>query len=445
MSVTTPDTFLPLRDRPWGLATLWLVIVGGFFFVSYLGSLELVALRDEVPVLVFDWERHIPFLAWTIVPYWSIDLLYALAFFLCLSRAELFGLVRRLLSAQVIAVTIFLVAPLKLTSAIPADTGIFAPFFAALAGVVGKPYNMAPSLHIALLVILWDFYARHVPPRWHPAMHLWALLIGMSVLTANQHHVFDVPTGAALGLFCLWLWPSEGASPLAGARLTRSRRRLGLAAAYALGGALFLATAILVGGWALWLLWPALSLWLVVLAYLCLGPSAFQKGEDGRMSLAARWLLWPYLVGARVNAFAWARSLQPTTIAMGLQLGRLADASKADAVLDLTAEMPTPKTRARVTARPMLDLVAPSPRDLADAALALDRLRKATPHGAVLVCCALGYSRSAAVAAVWLAAFGGLGTAERAIAHLRRHRPGIVLGQQLRANITAALRTMKGG
>ena len=126
MSVTTPDTFLPMRDRPWGLATLWLILVGGFFFVSYLGSLELVALRDDVPVLVFEWERHIPFLAWTIVPYWSIDLFYALAFFLCLTRAELFGLVRRLLSAQVIAVTIFLIAPLKLTSTIPADTGIFA-------------------------------------------------------------------------------------------------------------------------------------------------------------------------------------------------------------------------------------------------------------------------------------------------------------------------------
>ena len=441
MSVTTPDLALPLRDRPWGLATLWLILVGGFFFVSYLGSLELVALRDDVPVLVFGWERHIPFLAWTIMPYWSIDLFYALAFFLCLTRAELFGLVRRLLSAQIIAVTIFLIAPLKLTSTIPAETGIFAPFFAALEGVVGKPYNMAPSLHIALLVILWAFYARHVPRRWHWVMHLWALLIGVSVLTANQHHVFDVPTGAALGLFCVWLWPADRPSPLGSVRLTRHAKRLKLSAAYAFGAAFCIVVAIRIGGWTLWLLWPALSLTLVSLAYLGLGPTAFQKGENGRMSLAARWLFWPYLLAARVNAWAWTRGLATTPIAPGIRLGRLADSADADTVLDLSAELPSPGAKGTTIALPMLDLVAPSPAELARAAQALERLRGTHPSSEVLVCCALGYSRSAAVVAVWLAAFGGHASAEGAIAHVRARRQQVVLGSALTANVSAALRT----
>jgi len=162
--------------------------------------------RADVPSIVFAWEQRMPFLAWTIVPYWSIDVFYGLSVFVCKTREELDVLVRRLLTAQIMAAMCFLMFPLKFAFAHPETHGIPHLLFRALAAV-DRPFNQAPSLHIALLVILWRLYGARVRGivRW--LLHAWFALIAVSVLTTYQHHVFDVPTGALLGLFCIWIWP----------------------------------------------------------------------------------------------------------------------------------------------------------------------------------------------------------------------------------------------
>ena len=53
--------------------------------------------------IAFAWERQIPFWAWTIVPYWTLNLFYALGFFLCRTRSELRRYTAQLLLAQAIA------------------------------------------------------------------------------------------------------------------------------------------------------------------------------------------------------------------------------------------------------------------------------------------------------------------------------------------------------
>src|SRR5205085_712866 len=180
----------PPQIRPWRRAAVWLVFLAPFFFLSYGLANTLGSHRASVGSIVFAWERHIPFIGWTIIPYWSIDLLYGLSVFVCATRAELGIHVRRLITAQVIAVICFIAFPLRFTFEVPKTDGFFGFLFAVLTSF-DRPFNQAPSLHIALLVILWKLYARHAPHAMRWVLHGWFALVGISVLTTYQHHFFD--------------------------------------------------------------------------------------------------------------------------------------------------------------------------------------------------------------------------------------------------------------
>ena len=64
---------------PWRRAAAWLLFLAPFFFITYGLANWSATQRTDVPSLVFDWEHSIPFWAWTILPYWSIDALYGLS------------------------------------------------------------------------------------------------------------------------------------------------------------------------------------------------------------------------------------------------------------------------------------------------------------------------------------------------------------------------------
>lgn len=295
------------------------------------------------------------------------------------------------------------------------------------------PYNQIPSLHIALAVILWVLYARKVRGLARILLDAWFMLIGASVLTTYQHHFIDIPTGFALGWFAVWLWPLPGdgtTAPWHAWRRATDPARHRLAAIYGTGALACLAAALATGGFGLWLAWPALSLALVALCYAGLGPAGFQKDADGRLSLAARWLLAPYLAGAWLNSRGWTRRHpEPVAVGDGVWVGRSpslrdARAGRFAGVVDLTAELPTARGTWSVAVVPVLDLTAPSTSALAEAARSIERLRA---RGPVLVCCALGFSRSACAAAAWLLATGRAESVDAALARVRAARAQAVL------------------
>lgn len=408
-------------------ALLWLLLLAPLFFSTYGLATWVTNQRSDVGTLVFGWETHMPFWAWTIVPYWSIDLLYGFSLLLPSTRHELKQHALRLLTAQVIAVSCFLIWPLRFTFERPELDGVFGWLFAVLAGF-DKPFNQAPSLHIALLVILWVMYQRHTQGFWRWVVHGWFALIGVSVLTTYQHHFVDLPTGALAGWLCVWLWPVEHASPLLSARLTRDRKRGWLGARYGLGALALVLLALTLGGWGLWLLWPAVSLALVAANYWLLGAEGFQKRDDGQLTPAARWLYAPYLAAAWINSRLWTRRHpQPDLIVDNVWLGRIPAQSEQQpfkAIVDLCAELPiNPQGRA-YQCIPVLDLIAPTCAECLQAAEAIERLRS---NGPLLVCCALGYSRSATAIAAWLLHTGRATTVDQALAIIRTARARVVL------------------
>jgi len=419
----------PVERRPWKRALLWLVLLGPFFFATYGFANWMASRREEVGAIVFEWEYQVPFLPWTIVPYWSIDLLYGVSLFVCASRGELDVHVRRLLCAQVIAVGCFLLFPLRFVFERPATEGVYGWMFDVLAGF-DKPFNQAPSLHIALLVIIWVLFSRHVRGPWQWAVHGWFALICVSVLTTYQHHFIDIPTGLWLGWFCVWLFPPGGPSLLSIARATTDSQRRSLALRYGAAAAALGALAVLSGGGALWLLWPAGSLALVSAIYGCFGETAFQKQADGTMSAAAWWLLAPYMAGAWLNSRWWTRSAAyADSVVPGIMLGRLPtridrEPHGARAIVDMTAELPCAGNGAHYTSVPQLDLVPPS---LPQIERCVEAIETACAHQPVLVCCALGYSRSATAIAAWLLASGRAANPADAVERVRRARPAVVL------------------
>lgn len=414
---------------PWRRGLSWLLFLGPFFFLSY-GFANAMAARWQVTdAVVFDWEWHIPFLSWTILPYWSIDLFYGLSFLLCRSTLQVDRHALRLLTAQLISVGCFLLFPLHFSFERPPTDGLFGQMFDALTGF-DKPYNQAPSLHIGLLVIIWVRFATATRGGLRLLVDGWALLIGVSVLTTYQHHFIDIPTGALVGALCLWLWPDQGPTPLTQAHITDSPQRRRLAAYYSVGAIAAFGLAWHLGGAGLWLSWAGVALTLVALSYALLGPAGLQK-QDGRHSLAAAWLLAPYTLGAWINSRLWThRHPAPDHLADGVWLGRLPDATAMRAggfrgLLDLTAELPAPRGEWAYTGLPWLDLVPPTTAELQEAAVRIEQMRR---DGPLLVCCALGYSRSASAAAAWLLGSGRAASGEEALGLVQRARPRVVLG-----------------
>src|SRR4051812_6829820 len=151
------------------LSILFLVVYGSCNWLS--------SIRSDVSMFYFEWERHIPFVPWMIVPYMSIDLFFIAAPFLCTDNAELKILSRRIMFVILAAGAFFLLFPLRFAFVRPPVTGWSAPIFEAFRGM-DKPFNLAPSLHIALRTILAAIYVRHTRGLLRFAVHIWFVLIG---------------------------------------------------------------------------------------------------------------------------------------------------------------------------------------------------------------------------------------------------------------------------
>ncbi|KUY56113.1 phosphatase PAP2/dual specificity phosphatase family protein [Burkholderia sp. RF2-non_BP3] len=426
------------HDASFALCVGWLAAMGAVFFSSYGFANWLAARRAVVPTFAFGWEHAIPFVPWTIVPYWSIDLLYALSFFFWTRRDDLLDHVKRLLTVQLVSVACFVAWPLRFGFERPDAGGVAGALFTLLMGF-DKPFNQAPSLHIGLLVVLWAVYAKQLRGAVaRLVLHPWFAAIGVSVLTTYQHHAIDVPTGAAVGCLALFLFPlRDAAGRLPGATGSPSAGGRALARRYAFGAALVALVALgcvsRAPGWALAAGWAALALACVAWIYRRGAPGAFQKDDAGRFPVFIRWLLAPTIAGAFVNSRVWTfRHPAPARIDERVSIGRTPTTRDLrrhgfTALVDLTAEMPrwaAADASLAYASVPQLDLVAPTAAQLAAAVAALERLH--ADGRDVLICCALGYGRSVLCAAAWLAARRGLGDARDALAAVRAMRPRAV-------------------
>jgi protein-tyrosine phosphatase/membrane-associated phospholipid phosphatase len=406
------------------------------FFVIYGGCNWITAQRPNVPTLFFGWERLIPFVPLMIVPYMSIDLFFVAAPFLCRSRKELAALTKRIAAALVIAGICFLLFPLRFAFERPHAFGWLGAFFDWFRGL-DQPHNLLPSLHIAFLTVLAEFYARHFRGILRAAANIWFILIGLSAVLTYQHHTMDVVAGFALGVYCLYfIQESSWRLPVI------ENRRVG--AYYAVGALVVGALAILRWPWGALLLWPMIALGITASAYFGLGPGIFRKRE-GQLPWTTWWVLGPCLLGQhisrlfyRLRCHAWDALTPHVWIGSTLTHGEAAAAARlgVTAVLDLTAEFSAPHPFRKLCYRniQILDLTAPR----------LDQLQEMTEfveqeseRGIVFIHCKIGYSRTAAAAGAYLLFSGKATSVAEALELLRQARPTMMVRPEIVSALNA--------
>ena len=423
----------------WRYRLLCLLGMGVVFYSTYGGANYLAGLRTDVPEIFWPWERHIPFWAWSIVPYWTLNLFYAGAFFCCQNRAQIHRLLQQLLLAQAIAVVCFIVYPLTFTWEKPLTDGLTGRLFSALAGF-DQPYNQAPSLHIILTMVIGRFYWYRFATWARPLWLAWLLLIAVSVLTTYQHHFIDIPTGVLVGCLVLWLLPWQGnqAASFAVFRLPsnpfislpkpkRSPVHLRWVMLYASGAVVLSLLAF--GLQAAWygLLWPALALLWLAAVYGHADAAAWQKQATGKHTLALSLFAVPLRLMYRVNMAYWLRGKALSAqVTERIHVGSILAAPDFHAVVDVCAEYPLAVMPSYYATTPMLDMV---PADVAALRAAADALHQMLQqqNQPVLVCCALGYSRSVAVVLVYLLRQRHAHDLQAALKLLQQARPDMVV------------------
>jgi Dual specificity phosphatase, catalytic domain/PAP2 superfamily len=401
-----------------GLSVLFLIVYGGCNWIT--------ARRVNVGTFYFEWERRIPFVPFFILPYMSIDLFFVVAPFLCRTDRELSILAKRIAAAIMVAGTCFLFFPLRFAFSRPHADGWLGALFDWFRGM-DAPYNLLPSLHAALTLILLDIYFRHTRSFVRGATMSWFVLIALSPVLTYQHHLIDILGGFVLAGYCFYVFrDSTHAQPVV------VNRRIG--SYYAAGAAALVLTGAIFWPWGILLLWPAIALGIVAIAYFRAGPIVFRKTE-GKLPWSARFVLAPCLVGQYLSLLYYRRQCRSwdkvtPQIWIGGKLGRRS-ANKAlcsgvASVLDLSAEFSEAKPLRKINYRnvPVLDLTAPTQAQLVETSQFIGNHSR---NGAVYVHCKIGYSRSAAAIAAYLIMSGEVKTAEEAFAMIRRVRPSVVI------------------
>jgi protein-tyrosine phosphatase/membrane-associated phospholipid phosphatase len=409
-----------------GLSILFLVVYGSCNWIT--------AHRAGVGSLYFAWERVFPFVPLLIPAYLSLDLFFIGAPFLCRTEGELRGYLRRIAAAILIAGLFFLLFPLRFAFPRPETNGLLGTVFDWFRGV-DAPYNLLPSLHAALLLLVAAIYMQHLRGTVRVAALCWFLLIGISPILTYQHHLIDIIGGFILAGYCFYFFP-DCVSELK----VSGNSRLGI---YYGAGAVVLATlAPIARSWGLLLLWPATALAIVSVAYFGRGPAAFRK-TNGRLPWSAWLVLAPCLLGQSFSRIYYRRRCRPwDPVTSGVWIGAKLSRTEANAairsgvtaVLDLTAEFSEVKAFRDLIYRniPVLDLTAPTQAQLHEMARFIGENSR---NGIVYVHCKIGFSRSAAAVAAYLIMSGQTNRAADAFAIIKRARPSIIIRPEIFATL----------
>jgi len=182
---------LRIRQQAFALTLCTLVFIAVYNFCTWYAS----SLND-VPSFTFDFEKSIPFMPLSIIPYMASGLFFCIVFFSCKNKNQLKILTWRMLFATVTAGIFFITVPLRFSFAKPEVPHVILGLPFSFLEAFDSPFNQSPSLHIAFAFIFWSVFKGIT--KWRIFLMVWLILLGVSTLTTYQHHLIDILTGAIL-------------------------------------------------------------------------------------------------------------------------------------------------------------------------------------------------------------------------------------------------------
>ncbi len=221
---------LKIRQQALALTVCTLV-----FATVYSLCTQYASSLDDVPSLVFDFERSIPFMPLSIIPYMASGLFFCLVFFTCKDKRQLKILTWRMLFVILTAGICYMTVPLRFSLIKPDVNNSILQLPFSFLKAVDSPFNQSPSLHIAFAFIFWSVF-RDLS-KWRNFLMIWLILLGISTLTTYQHHVIDILSGAILAHFSFIIIPYRKNDP--------EYRNFRLANYYFLAGWVFISAALL--------------------------------------------------------------------------------------------------------------------------------------------------------------------------------------------------------
>ncbi len=207
-------------DRlPSGRLGVLVVAVAFYALFSLVWTLahELSDLRAVRLPLTFAWEADIPFQAWILPLYFSLDVAVIglpVVFRNAREAAPPMGL---FLLQVVIAAPFFVLLPIENAYANDMPTGVWGAYLFEPLGMKNvSQWNQTPSLHVTYSLGVATVIARRFGGphrRWvTPAAFAWAIPVSMSTMLVHEHHVICVVGGLLLYLFTvplLAMWSSR--------------------------------------------------------------------------------------------------------------------------------------------------------------------------------------------------------------------------------------------
>ncbi|MCT2407521.1 phosphatase PAP2 family protein [Chryseobacterium antibioticum] len=244
---------------------------------------------EKVSSFVFDFEKYIPFLPWSIIPYMTSGIFFCSVFFMCKEREQLRVLTKRMLFTTITAGICFIVFPLQFSLAKPGTDGSILDYSFQFLKIFDSPFNQSPSLHIAYAFIFWTVLRSFKTFR--TFLMVWLIVLGISTLTTYQHHFMDILSGTVLAHISFMVFPYR--------KNDFQYRNFHIANFYFLFGWILVSASILLDKFCghLWLmlLWPA-GMSIIIGYHYQKNNIHFLKDKNGNISLWKKIFYTPYLM-----------------------------------------------------------------------------------------------------------------------------------------------------